>query len=41
MKNSRDDIIFYSERLTRILIEEAMNFMPYTEKEIELSNRQK
>ncbi|PAV76205.1 hypothetical protein WR25_21345 [Diploscapter pachys] len=40
-RTKRDDIIFYSERLTRILIEEAMNFMPYTEKEIELSNRQK
>ncbi|KAK6035905.1 hypothetical protein COOONC_26590, partial [Cooperia oncophora] len=37
----RDELIFYSERLTRILVEEAMNFMPYKDVEIELNNGQK
>ncbi|KJH48475.1 uridine kinase [Dictyocaulus viviparus] len=37
----RDEIIFYTERLTRILIEEAMNFMPYKDVEIELSSGQR
>ncbi|PIO68009.1 hypothetical protein TELCIR_10218 [Teladorsagia circumcincta] len=36
----RDELIFYSERLTRILVEEAMNFMPYKDVEIELNNGQ-
>ncbi|VDL84285.1 unnamed protein product [Nippostrongylus brasiliensis] len=37
----RDELIFYAERLTRILVEETMNFMPYMDVEIELSNGQK
>ncbi|CAI4227209.1 unnamed protein product [Auanema sp. JU1783] len=37
----RDEIIFYSERLTRILIEEAMNFMPYCNFDYELGTGQK
>ncbi|KAK5984035.1 Uridine kinase [Trichostrongylus colubriformis] len=37
----RDELIFYSERLTRILVEEAMNFMPYMDVEIELNNGQR
>ncbi|XGW30406.1 hypothetical protein V3C99_009409 [Haemonchus contortus] len=37
----RDELIFYSERLTRILVEEAMNFMPYKDVEIELNNGQR
>ncbi|EPB68970.1 putative uridine kinase, partial [Ancylostoma ceylanicum] len=37
----RDELIFYAERLTRILVEEAMNFMPYKDVEIELNNGQR
>lgn len=31
---SRDDFIFYSDRLVRLLIESALNFTPFTEKEV-------
>uniref|UniRef100_A0A0K0DAG5 uridine/cytidine kinase n=1 Tax=Angiostrongylus cantonensis TaxID=6313 RepID=A0A0K0DAG5_ANGCA len=34
----RDEIIFYADRLTRILVEEAMKFMPYKDVEIELNS---
>ncbi|CAD6198581.1 unnamed protein product [Caenorhabditis auriculariae] len=35
---NRDEFIFYSERLSRILFEEAMNHMPYQAVDIELVN---
>ncbi|CAI5446888.1 unnamed protein product [Caenorhabditis angaria] len=38
---SRDDHIFYSDRLMRILIEEVMNHMPYRDVEVELANGKK
>ncbi|CAB3406392.1 unnamed protein product [Caenorhabditis bovis] len=38
---SRDNHIFYSDRLMRILIEEVMNHMPYKDIEVELSNGRK
>ncbi|GMS96189.1 hypothetical protein PENTCL1PPCAC_18364 [Pristionchus entomophagus] len=33
----RDELIFYSERLMRILIEEALNFMPHVDVTVEVS----
>ncbi|KAJ1346542.1 hypothetical protein KIN20_001359 [Parelaphostrongylus tenuis] len=41
INTKRDEIIFYADRLTRILVEEAMNFMPYRDVEIELNSGQR
>ncbi|CAL2040624.1 hypothetical protein CAEBREN_03449 [Caenorhabditis brenneri] len=38
---SRDNHIFYSDRLMRILIEECMNHMPYKDVEIEMAGGRK
>ena len=32
----RDELVFYSERLMRILMEEALNFLPYEDIEVEV-----
>ena len=34
----RDELVFYADRLMRILIEDAMNFVPYKSVTVELSN---
>ncbi|VDM38982.1 unnamed protein product [Toxocara canis] len=39
-KTSRDEFIFYSERLMRILIENAMNFMPFMAVTVKTPNGQ-
>ncbi|CCE71798.1 Uridine kinase [Caenorhabditis elegans] len=40
-ETSRDNHIFYSDRLMRILIEECMNHMPYKDVEIEMAGGRK
>ncbi|GMT25116.1 hypothetical protein PFISCL1PPCAC_16413, partial [Pristionchus fissidentatus] len=36
-ETNRDELIFYSERLMRILIEEALNYMPYKKVQVDVS----
>lgn len=40
-KTSRDEFIFYAERLMCLLIEHALNFVPYVKKEVITSNGNK
>uniref|UniRef100_A0A915DR25 Phosphoribulokinase/uridine kinase domain-containing protein n=1 Tax=Ditylenchus dipsaci TaxID=166011 RepID=A0A915DR25_9BILA len=40
-KTTRDDFIFYAERLMCLLIEDALNFVPYEEVEVDTPSGQK
>lgn len=40
-KTSRDEFIFYAERLMCLLIEHALNFVPYIKKEVITPNGNK
>lgn len=40
-QTNRDEFIFYAERLMCLLIEEALNYVPYTNVEVETPAGQK